>query len=128
MFDIGWTELVVIAVVAIVVIGPKDLPRAMRTVGQFTGTVVHDFRNILAVVDAGLNLIARQPSPARIEKTIGEVRNALTRGEREGLPVFIPSLALSTDNAAMIAAAGLRLHHAGVRAGWDLNAEASLAL
>ena len=54
--------------------------------------------------------------------------DALARGEREGLPVFIPSLALSTDNAAMIAAAGLRLYHAGVRAGWDLNAEASLAL
>jgi N6-L-threonylcarbamoyladenine synthase len=54
--------------------------------------------------------------------------DALTRGERDGLPVYIPSLALSTDNAAMIAAAGLRLHHAGVRAGWDLNAETSLAL
>jgi N6-L-threonylcarbamoyladenine synthase len=54
--------------------------------------------------------------------------DALARGEREGVPVFIPSLALSTDNAAMIAAAGLRLYHAGVRAGWDLNAEASLAL
>jgi sec-independent protein translocase protein TatB len=37
MFDIGWTELVLIAVVAIVVIGPKDLPRAMRFVGQWTG-------------------------------------------------------------------------------------------
>jgi sec-independent protein translocase protein TatB len=37
MFDIGWTELMVIAVVAIVVIGPKDLPRAMRLVGQWTG-------------------------------------------------------------------------------------------
>ena len=37
MFDIGWTELVIIAVVAIVVIGPKDLPRAMRFVGQWTG-------------------------------------------------------------------------------------------
>jgi sec-independent protein translocase protein TatB len=37
MFDIGWTELVVIAIVAIVVIGPKDLPRAMRFVGQWTG-------------------------------------------------------------------------------------------
>ena len=37
MFDIGWTELVVIAMVAIVVIGPKDLPRAMRFVGQWTG-------------------------------------------------------------------------------------------
>ncbi len=37
MFDIGWTELMVIAVVAIVVIGPKDLPRVMRMVGQWTG-------------------------------------------------------------------------------------------
>ena len=37
MFDIGWSELLVIAVVAIVVIGPKDLPRAMRAVGQWTG-------------------------------------------------------------------------------------------
>ena len=37
MFDIGWTELLVIAVVAIVVIGPKDLPRVMRTVGQWAG-------------------------------------------------------------------------------------------
>ena len=37
MFDIGWTELLVIAVVAIVVIGPKDLPRVMRMVGQWTG-------------------------------------------------------------------------------------------
>jgi N6-L-threonylcarbamoyladenine synthase len=54
--------------------------------------------------------------------------DALARGAREGLPVFIPSLALSTDNAAMIAAAGLRRYHAGVRAGWDLNAEASLVL
>ena len=35
--------------------------------------------------------------------------DALARGERDGLPVYIPSLALSTDNAAMIAAAGLRL-------------------
>jgi sec-independent protein translocase protein TatB len=36
MPDIGWTELLLIAVVAIVVIGPKDLPRAMRLVGQWT--------------------------------------------------------------------------------------------
>jgi N6-L-threonylcarbamoyladenine synthase len=54
--------------------------------------------------------------------------DALARGEREGVPVYIPGLALSTDNAAMIAAAGLRLYHAGVRAGRDLNAEAGLAL
>ncbi len=53
---------------------------------------------------------------------------ALARGRGEGLPVFVPSLALSTDNAAMIAAAGLRRLHQGVVAGPDLNADASLVL
>ncbi|HEV3216253.1 MAG TPA: tRNA (adenosine(37)-N6)-threonylcarbamoyltransferase complex transferase subunit TsaD [Vicinamibacterales bacterium] len=50
------------------------------------------------------------------------------RGRRDGLPVFIPRISLSTDNAAMIAAAGLRNFHAGVRAGWNLNADPSLEL
>lgn len=35
MFDIGWSELFVIAIVALVVIGPKDLPHAFRMVGQW---------------------------------------------------------------------------------------------
>jgi N6-L-threonylcarbamoyladenine synthase len=54
--------------------------------------------------------------------------DAERRGEAAGLPVFIPDLALSTDNAAMIAAAGLRRFRAGVDARTDVNAEASLAL
>jgi N6-L-threonylcarbamoyladenine synthase len=54
--------------------------------------------------------------------------DAVSRGATQGLPVFIPALTLSTDNAAMIAAAGLRRYRAGVTAGWDLNAESSLAL
>ncbi|HWE75933.1 MAG TPA: Sec-independent protein translocase protein TatB [Stellaceae bacterium] len=36
MFDFAWSELALIAVVALVVIGPKDLPRVMRMVGQWT--------------------------------------------------------------------------------------------
>jgi N6-L-threonylcarbamoyladenine synthase len=54
--------------------------------------------------------------------------DAVARGEREGIPVFIPPMSLSTDNAAMIAAAGLRRFRAGVRARLDLNADASLTL
>ena len=54
--------------------------------------------------------------------------DAVARGEARELPVFIPGLALSTDNAAMIAAAGLRAYRAGTTAGWDLNAEAALKL
>jgi len=37
MFDIAWSELLVIIVVALVVVGPKDLPRLMRTAGQWAG-------------------------------------------------------------------------------------------
>ncbi|MCH8347107.1 MAG: twin-arginine translocase subunit TatB [Proteobacteria bacterium] len=35
MLDIGWSEMLVIAVVAIVIIGPKDLPRLLRSIGAF---------------------------------------------------------------------------------------------
>jgi N6-L-threonylcarbamoyladenine synthase len=54
--------------------------------------------------------------------------DAAERGKHVGLPVYVPALSLSTDNAAMIAAAGLRNFHAGIRAGRDLNADASLEL
>jgi N6-L-threonylcarbamoyladenine synthase len=50
------------------------------------------------------------------------------RGARREMPTFLPSLALSTDNAAMIAAAGLRKFRAGVTASMDLNADAALTL
>jgi len=50
------------------------------------------------------------------------------RGERRDLPTYLPSLQLSTDNAAMIAAAGLRKFREGATASLDLNADAALAL
>lgn len=37
MFDIGWTEITFILIVTIIVIGPKELPRVLRTVGQWIG-------------------------------------------------------------------------------------------
>jgi N6-L-threonylcarbamoyladenine synthase len=54
--------------------------------------------------------------------------DALERGEKHGIPVFIPPLALSTDNAAMIGAAGLRVLRTKGAGALDFNAEASLAL
>jgi N6-L-threonylcarbamoyladenine synthase len=50
------------------------------------------------------------------------------RGARREMPTFLPSLRLSTDNAAMIAAAGLRKFRAGVVAPVDLNADPALVL
>jgi N6-L-threonylcarbamoyladenine synthase len=54
--------------------------------------------------------------------------DAAAEGAARDLPVFLPALSLATDNAAMIAAAGLRHYRAGVMAGWDLNADAGLVL
>jgi N6-L-threonylcarbamoyladenine synthase len=50
------------------------------------------------------------------------------RGLKAGLPVFVPPLSLSTDNAAMIGAAGFRKLRSGVTGSWDFNAEASLTI
>ncbi len=48
MFDISWTEFLLIGIVALIVIGPKELPGVMRTLGQWTRKVrsmANDFQN-----------------------------------------------------------------------------------
>jgi sec-independent protein translocase protein TatB len=39
MFDIGWGELVVVGIVALIAIGPKELPTVLRTLGQYMGKI-----------------------------------------------------------------------------------------
>jgi N6-L-threonylcarbamoyladenine synthase len=51
-----------------------------------------------------------------------------TYGDAREMPTFVPSLALSTDNAAMIAAAGLRRFRGGLLAPFDINADPALVL
>ena len=59
MFDLGWAELLVIAIVALVVVGPKDLPGMFRTVGRFIGKargMARDFQRSMeaAADEAGI--------------------------------------------------------------------------
>ncbi len=54
MFDLGWTELLVLGAVAIIVVGPKDLPKLMRSIGQISNSMKRmagEFRS--ALDDAG---------------------------------------------------------------------------
>jgi sec-independent protein translocase protein TatB len=47
VFDLGWSKLIIIAMLAIVVVGPKDLPALLRTIGKFVGQIrrqAEDFR------------------------------------------------------------------------------------
>ena len=64
MFDIEPTELMLVAVVALVVIGPKDLPRAMRFVGQWIAKA----RGVARHFRSGLDEMVRQAELEEMEK------------------------------------------------------------
>lgn len=51
MFDIGWTEIVTIGILAILIIGPKDLPKAMRTIARYVGKARAMMREFQANLD-----------------------------------------------------------------------------
>jgi N6-L-threonylcarbamoyladenine synthase len=79
--------------------------------------------------DAARRFQARSVGVAGGVSANSRLRADLTAcGERREIPIFLPSLPLSTDNAAMIAAAGLRKFRAGGIAAPDLNADAALPL
>ena len=64
MFDIAPTELLLVAVVALVVIGPKDLPRAMRVVGQWVARA----RGVARHFRSGFDEMVRQAELEEMEK------------------------------------------------------------
>jgi sec-independent protein translocase protein TatB len=55
MFDLGWSELLVIGVVALIVVGPKDLPMMFRTLGRFTGKMRGMAREFSRAMDDAAN-------------------------------------------------------------------------
>ncbi|MDP5085297.1 MAG: Sec-independent protein translocase protein TatB [Yoonia sp.] len=64
MFGLGWSEMLVIGIVALIVIGPKDFPRLFRTMGQFTGKarmMAREFSRAMeqAANDSGVNDISK---------------------------------------------------------------------
>lgn len=64
MFDIGAAELLVIIVVAIIVIGPSEMPRAMRTAGRWIGQV----RKVSAHFRTGIDAMVREAELEDMEK------------------------------------------------------------
>ncbi len=64
MFDIGAAELLVILIVAVVVIGPKDLPLAMRVAGRWIGKI----RRVSAHFRSGIDTMVREAELADMEK------------------------------------------------------------
>ena len=103
MFDIGWSELVVIGVVAIIAIGPKDLPLALKTVGQWVAkarALAREFQGSLdeMIREAELDKVKQEVQAAassfditkEIEASKAEVEKALEMPSIEMDPLSPP--------------------------------------
>jgi sec-independent protein translocase protein TatB len=75
MFDVAPTELLLVVVVALVVIGPKDLPKAMRFVGKWMGKA----RGMARHFRAGLDTMMREAELEELEKQWREQNEAIMR-------------------------------------------------
>jgi N6-L-threonylcarbamoyladenine synthase len=91
-------------------------------------------RAVVTALVRRLKRAAEERAPRSLLLTGGVAANRTLRKETQraadslGLPLFVPPIALSTDNAAMIGAAAHVAFRKGVRAGWDLNPDPHLAL
>lgn len=75
MFDVAPTELLIIAIVALVVIGPKDLPRVLRTVGHWAGRA----RGMARHFRSGIDTMMREGELEEMEKKWREENERIMR-------------------------------------------------
>lgn len=74
MFDVGWSEIVLIGAVALIVIGPKELPKALRTLGQMTTKV----KRMASEFQGQFNDAMREAELDQIKKEVADI-NASAR-------------------------------------------------
>ena len=86
MFDIGFSELLVIAIVALIVIGPERLPKVARTLGHLFGRMQRYVNDVKADIAREMELEELKKFRASMEDTVRSMQDSVTRGisETEG--------------------------------------------
>lgn len=79
MLDIGWAELLVVGVVALLVVGPKELPGLLRTIGRYVGMVRRQANEFKAQFDEAI----RETELDEIRKEVDAIRNDTTSTIRD---------------------------------------------
>jgi len=97
MFDVAPTELMLVVVVALVVIGPKDLPKAMRFVGKWVGKA----RGMARHFRSGLDTMMREAELEELEKKWREQNEAIMRefprADGADTPPMIPATSVPPE-------------------------------
>jgi sec-independent protein translocase protein TatB len=114
MFDIGWTELLVIAVVLIVVVGPKDLPPMLRAFGKMTQRarkVAGEFRAQFdeALREAELDDVRQTISDAQKLNPVNSLREAMNPLRQMGneIKADLQKATVVTENKTEVPAAAV---------------------
>ena len=79
MFDIGWSELLIIGVVAVVVIGPKDLPKVMRAIGIYAGKARALARDFQGQWDEVMRQAELEEMKKQVEKIASEPQKEIEK-------------------------------------------------
>lgn len=77
MFDVAFSELVVIAVIALVIIGPEKLPRVARTLGAITGRLQRYVSTIKADVEREMQMEELQKVQQEIRRSASQIQSEL---------------------------------------------------
>ena len=77
MFDIGFTELLVIGVVALIVIGPEKLPRLARTVGHLAGRLQRYVSDVKADINREIELDELRKMRDSMEKAASDMQSSV---------------------------------------------------
>jgi sec-independent protein translocase protein TatB len=86
MFDLGWSELLVIGIVALIVVGPKDLPRMLRTLGQYAArarSVAREFQRSMDEAARQADLDELRQVKKDLDKDVAGLREAQYKLQRE---------------------------------------------
>ncbi|HEU4709629.1 MAG TPA: Sec-independent protein translocase protein TatB [Methylophilaceae bacterium] len=83
MFDVGFSELVVIAVIALIVIGPEKLPKVARALGAITGRLQRYVSSIKADIEREIQLEELQKLQQEIRRNASEIESELKQTETQ---------------------------------------------
>jgi sec-independent protein translocase protein TatB len=79
VFDLGWSKLIIIAMLAIVVVGPKDLPALLRAIGKFVGQIRRQADEFRRQFDEAM----KDTELDQIRKDVEDIKRTATESVRD---------------------------------------------